>query len=438
VYSETNGTFLPGYLQTPGFLGTAKPTIGYTFGSQSDVRELAAKNGWLTAFPDFNQQYTTNQTKQLDLSANLEPFNDFKIDLVGFRTYAENYTENYRVEDGEYLSLTPNTYGNFSISSFTLPTAFGKSDESGSQAFDDFRANRLEIARRLAVQNGADPDDVDADGFPKGFGKTSQQVLLPAFVSAYTGQNANKTKLGALRSMPIPNWDIKYSGFMKMNWFKKNFKRFSLTHGYRSSYSIGQFRTNLDFDGIDYSLDYDFQPNEDLDQAGNFKSEKLYSSVTLTEMFSPLFRFDMEMKNSVRILLEMRKDRMLSLSFDNNLMTEIAGNEYVVGLGYRIKDVRIKSKLAGPKKSIVSDLIMSADLSVRDNKTIIRYLDLDNNQITNGQTIWGLKYNAEYAFSKNLTGVFYFDYTFSEYAISTAFPQTTIRSGLTLRYNFGN
>ncbi|WP_028283397.1 T9SS outer membrane translocon Sov/SprA [Olleya marilimosa] len=438
VYSETNGTFLPGYLQTPGFLGTAKPTIGYTFGSQSDVRDLAARNGWLTAFPDFNQQYTTNQTKQLDLSANLEPISDLKIDLVGFRTYAENYTENYRVENGQYLSLTPNTFGNFSISSFTLPTAFGKSDETGSQAFDDFRNNRLAIARRLAVQNGADPNDVDDDGYPKGFGKTSQQVLLPAFVSAYTGQNASKTKLGALRNVPIPNWDVKYSGFMKMNWFKKRFKRFSLTHGYRSSYSIGQFRTNLDYDGIDYGLDYDLQPSEDLDQAGNFKSEKLYSSVTLTEMFSPLFRFDMEMKNSVRILLEMRKDRMLSLSFDNNLMTEIAGNEYVVGLGYRIKDLRIKSNLAGPKKAIVSDLIMSADLSVRDNKTIIRYLDLENNQITNGQTIWGLKYNAEYAFSKNLTGVFYFDYSFSEYAISTAFPQTTIRSGLTLRYNFGN
>ena len=120
------------------------------------------------------------------------------------------------------LSLTPNTYGNFSISSFTLPTAFGKSDETGSQAFDDFRTNRLEIARRLAVKMVSDPNDVDADGYPKGFGKTSQQVLLPAFVSAYTGQNANKTKLGALRNVPIPNWDIKYSGFMKMKWFKKN------------------------------------------------------------------------------------------------------------------------------------------------------------------------------------------------------------------------
>ncbi|TYC10708.1 cell surface protein SprA [Bizionia gelidisalsuginis] len=437
-YSETNGTYIPGYLNTPGFVGTLKPTLGYTFGSQNDVRELAARNGWLTVFPDFNEQYTKNRTEQLDISANLEPFNDLKIDLVGFRTYAENYTENYRITDGLYESLTPNTFGNISISTFTLPTAFGKSNDVSSDAFTDFRENRLVIAQRLARERGADANAVDAEGYPLGFGKTSQAVLLPAFVSAYTGQKAEKAKLGAIKNFPIPNWDIKYTGLMKVKWFKDRFKRFSLSHGYRSSYTINQFRTNLDFSGIDYGLDYNTQPAEDIDQAGNFKNENLYSNVNLTELFSPLIRVDFEMKNSVKVLLELKKDRLLSLSFDNNLMTEIQGNEYVLGLGYRFKDVRIKTKLAGPKKSIVSDLIMEANISVRDNKTIIRYLDVDNNQITNGQTIYGLKYNANYSFSKNLTGIFYFDYTFSEYAISTAFPQTTIRSGLTLRYNFGN
>ena len=437
-YSENNGTFLPGYLQTPGFIGTLKPTLGYTFGSQSDVRELAARKGWLTVFPEFNQQYTQNQTKQLDISANLEPFNDLKIDLVGFRTYAKNYTENYIIEDDVYHSLTPNSFGNFSISTFTLPTAFGKSDEVSSEAFEEFSKNRLIIAQRLARERGANPNNVDADGYPLGFGKTSQAVLLPAFVSAYSGQKAEKAKLGALRNVPIPNWDVKYTGLMKFKWFKNRFKRFSLSHGYRSSYTINQFRTNLDFNGIDYAVEYDSQPADDLDQSGNFKNENLYSNVNLTELFSPLVRIDFEMKNSVKVLLEVQKDRLLSLSFDNNLMTEIQGKEYKLGLGYRFKDVRIKSKLAGPKKSIVSDLIMEANLSVRDNKTIIRYLDLENNQVTNGQTIYGFKYNANYSFSKNLTGIFYFDYTFSEYAISTAFPQTTIRSGITLRYNFGN
>ncbi len=144
------------------------------------------------------------------------------------------------------------------------------------------------------------------------------------------------------------------------------------------------------------------------------------------------------MKNSVKVLAEIKTDRLLSLSFDNNLMTEIQGEEYTLGLGYRIKDFRIRSKLAGPRQIIKSDLNMRADISVRDNKTIIRYLDLENNQVTAGQTIWGVKYTADYAFSKNLTAIFYFDYTFSDFAISTSFPQTSVRSGITLRYNFGN
>jgi len=441
-YTETNGTFLPGYTQTPGFIGTLKPTLGYTFGSQSDIRYLAASRGWLTLYPDFNQQYTETHTKQLDISASLQPVTDLQIDVIGNRTYYENYTENFRVNnnagDLQYESLTPNTFGNFNISTLLIKTAFSVSDENTSDAFNDFRTNRLTIARRLAQERGADVNDVDADGYPNGFGKNSQAVLLPAFLAAYTGQDASKVKLGAFRNVPIPNWDLKYTGFMKFAWFKKNFRRFSVNHGYRSTYTINQFRSNLDFNGIDYGLDYASQPNDDLDQSGNFKNQILYSNINLAEMFSPLIRIDMEMQNSIKILAEIKKDRLLSLSFDNNLMTEIQGNEYILGLGYRIKDLRIRSNLAGPSQRIVSDLNMKADVSIRDNKTIIRYLDLENNQITSGQTIWMVKYSADYAFSKNLTALFYFDYSFSEYAISTAFPQTTIRSGFTLRYNFGN
>ncbi len=433
-YAETNGTYLPGYLQTPGFIGTLKPTAGFTFGSQNDVRNMAARRGWLTLYPDFNEQYRVNKTRQLDYSANIEPFNDLKIDLVGNRMYSENYTENYRINDLgselEYESLTPNAFGNFNISTVLIKTAFSASDEIQSQTFDDFRTNRLKVANRLAEEfygNTAFP--VDAEGYPVGFGKNSQSVLLPSFLSAYSGQKAEKVSLSAFRDVPIPNWDVKYTGLMNLKWFKSKFKRFSIVHGYRSNYTINQFRSNLDYDANNPTA---------VDQSGNFKNEKLYSNINLSEMFSPLFRIDMEMKNSIKILMEMKKDRLLSLSFDNNLMTEIQGNEYIVGLGYRIKDVRIKSKLAGPKKRIVSDLNMKADVSVRDNKTIIRYLDLENNQITSGQTIWSAKFSTDYAFSKNLTGIFYFDYAFSEYAISTAFPQTTIRSGITLRYTFGN
>jgi cell surface protein SprA len=445
-YSENNGMYLPGYLNTPGFIGTLKPTVGFTFGSQSDIRYLAARRGWLTTFDEFNQQYTATSIKQLDLSASLQPVKDLKIDIVGNRAYYENFTENYFVENGIYNPLTPNTFGNFNISTVLIKTAFNKSDELSSPAFEDFRTNRLKIADRLAEKfYGNTTYTRDAEGYPLGFGKNNQKVLLPAFLAAYSGQDANKITTSAFRNVPIPNWDLKYTGFMKFNWFKKRFKRFSITHGYRSAYTINQFNTNLnlnlnpdDNEAPVAGIPYENQPNAAFDQSGNLKNERLFSNINLTELFSPLVRIDLEMKNSVRIQAEVKKDRMLSLSFDNNLVTEVQGNEYIIGLGYRIKDLRIRSKLAGPKKRIVSDLNMKADVSVRDNKTIIRYLDLENNQITSGQTIWGLKYTADYAFSKNLTGIFYFDYTFSDYAISTAFPQTTIRSGFTVRYNFGN
>jgi len=330
-YQENNGTYLPGYLETPGFLGTVQPTFGYTIGSQSDIRQLAASKGWLTVYQDFNEQYLETHNKQLDISANLEPTADLKIDLIFNRLYSESLSENFVVDqinnDYQYQSLTPNTYGNFNISTLLIKTAFGKSDETSSKAFDEFKANRLIVSRRLATSAGVDmsnPDNFeggDINGYALGFGKTSQAVLLPSFLSAYQGVGANDVSLGAFRDVPLPNWDLKYTGFMKMAWFKKNFKRFSIGHGYRSTYTINQFSTNLDYNTVNYSLDYEDQPDYVFNQSGNYKSENLYSNINLTEMFSPLIRLEFEMQNSVKILAEVRKDRLLSLSFDNNLMT---------------------------------------------------------------------------------------------------------------------
>ena len=74
----------------------------------------------------------------------------------------------------------------------------------------------------------------------------------------------------------------------------------------------------------------------------------------------------------------------------------------------------------------------------RKNITLLRNLEYDNNQVTAGQTLMSIKFSANYNLSKNLTSIFFYDHNFSEFAISTAFPQTSIRSGITIRYNFGN
>ena len=179
------------------------------------------------------------------------------------------------------------------------------------------------------------PGTLDEDGFPAKYGKTQQDVLLPAFFAAYTGQDVNRVNLDVFRQIPIPNWNIKYTGLMKNKWFKKKFKRFSLQHGYRAAYSINSFQTNLekqqlikDDQNDPINAIYPVDPeNED------FLSDLILNNVVLNDAFNPLIRVDFEMQNSISVLAEVRTDRTLSLSFDNNLMTEINGKEYTLGFG---------------------------------------------------------------------------------------------------------
>ncbi len=437
-YEDTRGTFLPGYLQDVGFIGTLKPSALFTFGSQKDIRELAASKGWITLYQQYNQQYLTNEIKTLSFQADIDLLPDLTIELNADRSYAHNYAENFRVDPStmQYRSLTPHGYGNFSISTIMIGTAFQHSDEVGSEAFEQFRENRLVIANRLATAAGidlSDPSNINPEtGFPIGYGRTSQQVLLPAFLAAYTGESASSVSLGTFRDTPLPNWNIKYTGLMRLKFFRDNFRRFSIQHGYSSGYTINQFSSNLSYNQNDpYGL-------YNRDQNGNFKSETLISNINLVEQFSPLIKLDMEMKNSVSILAQVDKDRALSLSFDNNLLTEIQGMEYRFGLGYRIKDLKVTTHIDGKRRVLSSDLNLKADISYRRNKTIVRYLDLNDSQVTTGQDRWEVHFTADYALSRQLTAIFYYDHNFSKYFVSTAFPQTTVRTGIKLRYNFGN
>jgi cell surface protein SprA len=431
-YTYNSGTILPGYTPGVGFLGSSRPSLGFIFGSQDDVRYEAAKNGWLTNYPDFNQNFTQVTNKLFKATANVDLFPDLKIDLTLDRAFSENFSEQYDVTDGVYNARSPYNTGIFSISAVLIKTSFATSDENSSAAFDDFRMNRLTVANRLAIERGIDinnPLNRDAEGFPLGYGKNNQAVLLPAFLAAYSGGDASAVSLGIFRSFPIPNWAIKYNGLMRYGVFKKNFKRFSLQHNYRASYTINAFRSNFEYDNA---------PNG-VDASGNFFNQTIMSNINLVEQFSPLLRMDFELKSSLKVLTEIKKDRALSMSFDNNLLTEVKGVEYIVGLGYRFKDVIFSSRLAdNPTGIIKSDINLAADIGYRNNQTIVRYLDYDNNQLAGGQNIWSIKVKADYAFSKNLTAIFYYDHSFSKAVISTSFPLTNVRSGFTIRYNFGN
>ncbi|WP_209405133.1 cell surface protein SprA [Pseudozobellia sp. WGM2] len=431
-YNESSGKVLPGYTQSVGFVGSLKPSLGFVFGSQADVRFDAARKGWLIGFNEFNEQYIENVNKQLSITATAQPLKDLTIDLSADRQYSNSYQENYDVDLwSQDINPLGNEYGNFSISTSMIGTVFGKSDEFDSETFQEFKENRIIIANRLEADRGNKSEGViDDDNFPDRYGKTQQDVLLPAFFAAYTGQDAERVNLDAFRKIPIPNWNIKYTGLMRNKWFKKKFQRFSVSHGYRAAYSINSFQTNLE--------KVQLGPNAVDPETQDLMPDLLLNNVVLNDEFNPLVRLDFEMKNSVSVLAEMRSSRILALSFDNNLMTETNGDEYTLGLGYRFKDVKFVTNIGGNKTRLKGDLNLKADLTLRDNITIIRNLDIDNNQITSGQNLLSIKFTADYALTKNLNALFFYDHSFSKFAVSTAFPQTTINSGFTLRYNFGN
>ena len=191
---------------------------------------------------------------------------------------------------------------------------------------------------------------------------------------------------------------------MNIKSLKKIFNRFSLTHAYRSSYTINNFQTNLD---------YDPSIPDQVDDGGNFIPSTLFSNLNLVEQFNPLIRIDLELKNSFKFLAELKTDRALSLSLDNNLLTESSGQEYIVGMGYRLKDLRFNTRIGGRRKTLKGDLNIKADLSYRNNITVLRNLEINDNQVTAGQTLWSIKLTADYALSRNLTSQFFYDHNFS-------------------------
>ena len=299
-----------------------------------------------------------------------------------------------------------------------IRTAFGGNSE---ETFKQFKDNRAIISERLAADNNVPID---------GYGPNNQKVMLPAFVAAYSGDDASSVNMNAFRDTPLPNWTMIYKGLMRLDWFKKNFQSFSITHGYSSAYSINNFTNNL--------LYNDSDPYANADLSGNYINEIIYTNVNVIEEFSPLIQVDLKMRNSFSLKGEIRKNRALNLNFNNNTLTEMRGKEYIVGVGYRFKNVNMRFKFDGKNNSIKGDLNLRADFSLRDDITVIRDVDKDNNQVTGGQNIFSLKFLADYALSRNFTASVYYDQNSSRYAISTNFPRNSFSTGIMVRYNLGN
>jgi cell surface protein SprA len=456
-YSISGGTVLPGFLPAPKLFGGSKyttdqnifgnnniqsfaPGVPFLFGWQDEKFPItAAKNGWITTDSKLNVPYTINTSDGFRLNSTIEPLPDLRIELNADRTFSKNIKEffSFNSNTGVFEGNSRTEGGNFSMSTFTWGTAFfsfgKKNTAQSSAAFEQFKENRIVIAQRLAGQRIANatydynPGKINPEtGFPYGYGPTSVEVMVPAFLAAYQKRDPNKVSLSMFPSIKNirPNWRITYDGMAtEIPGLNKFIKSLNFTHSYRSSYNVGAFLTNLNYltenDGFSYMRDIQ----------DNFIPAYEFNSVTISEAFSPLINIDIMWVNELTTRAEIKRSRTLNMSFSNNQLTESLNNEYIFGLGYRFTHMDLIIKTKNSQKSYSNDLNVTADISVRKNETILRKLVEDDNQITAGTSVLSIKTTADYALSDRFQVRLFFDKV-----INTPYTSVTFRTANT---NFG-
>ena len=431
-YSENNSMMLPGFTPRPDFMGNRwsdkAPGIGFIFGDQRDIRTDAVSYNWLSKDTLLNNPFQTRFTKTLTVKGRMEPLRNLIIDISADRSESEDHSEFFKAgSDGTFHTSAPQNNGNFSMTFMMLKTSFRKDDNNYiSSSFEQFKANRLTVAERLAHANPNWPGTYDPSGFPTGYGATSQEVLIPAFISAYSGKDPVKVSTNAFPKLPLPNWRITYTGLGDMEGLKDIFQSISISHSYRASYSVGSYLSNLNF------VEKDGFPS--LIERGNFVSQKRIDLISVTEQFAPLVSVDMTWKNSLTSHIEFKRMRNLSLSFVNNQLTEITLNEYLIGMGYKLKNLKfIKvSGSTGRSSKVSSDLNIKLDLSLKDDKTILRRIDQDINQISAGKQLVSINFSSDYQLSQRVNMRFFFDKAVSKPYITTL--SSTTSGGISITF----
>ena len=159
------------------------------------------------------------------------------------------------------------------------------------------------------------------------------------------------------------------------------------------------------------------------------------SSVSLTEQFSPLIGINAAMKNSMTAKLEYRKQRNLALNLSSTQMVEANSDEFVLGFGYLLKDFDVILKMKNNDQSrIKNDLKLSADLSYKDIKTLLRKIDENLTQASNGNKMFSLKILADYVFSSKVNIQVFFDRQMTTPLISTTFPVSSTNFGVNFKF----
>lgn len=440
-YNESNGTILPGYRSGTSMFGLDFYQSGvgpdFVFGRQYSDVDLANKivqNKWLVKDSTMNTLFMRTHTSNLTANATYEPFKGFRVTLTANRTYAENYQTNYRYVESQsdFIAQNPLSMGNFTMSYMSILTSFGGNGPNfTSRLFAEMLQYRSVISARIA-QTGGFAYNPNAQ-YQVGFGKTQQDVMLYAFLAAYTGTDPNNVSMNLFPDVPIPNWRVQFDGLKNIPAIKKVMKNIVLTHAYQSTYSLAGFQSNYVYNDKN-SAYWDANPFgfTERDDNGNYISRYFLNSVSIVESFNPLIKVDMTFNNSLTANVEIKSSRNISLNFPNNQITENNTFEIIVGAGYVIQDMKLPFRMMG--KSIVGNLNIRFDFGLRENSTVIRKITEEVELITAGQQAITIKGYAEYQLNKSLSARIFVDQLINNPFVANQYPTSNTNAGLSIRF----
>ncbi|RKD91919.1 cell surface protein SprA [Mangrovibacterium diazotrophicum] len=463
VYSSSDGTVLPGFMPEPSVFGSAHydpdpsmfgeiastnaPGLPFLFGWQDeDFARKAALKGWITKDTTLNSPYIMSHNEAWSFQASLVPIPNLNVNLSGSRSASENSSEYYLydVENDVFNPSNRTVSGNFTMSINTWRTAFEKIGDASvetPEAYQNMLDYRETIARRLAARRvanaeaGYNPEDNNPETeFPWGYGPTSQEVLIPAFIAAYTGQSPDKVSLNPLPSLKYlrPNWRITYDGLVsKIKGLNRVAKSISLSHSYRSTYNIGSYSTNLDYDDTEFGDGWSYVMNS---STGDFVSQYDISSVSITEQLNPLINLDVTWLNDLSTSIEINRTRNLTVSFSTDQLTEVQSREISVGLGYRFPRMDLILKSKSGQKAYSNDLNIKIDMSFKKNKTVLRDIAEEDDQLSAGQNAVTLKTSADYQLSDRFQLKLYYDKVINNPFTSSSYPSSTTSFGMSFRF----
>lgn len=301
-----------------------------------------------------------------------------------------------------------------------IKTAFSKEDDQGvSDVFKQFESNRLVIAKRIAAEKGIPLSHPDS--FPTGYGGFQQDVLIPAFLSAYSGESADKTSLSAFRNFPLPNWRVTYNGLSKLKFLKDYASNINIQHSYQSTYTVGGFQTVVDTTR-NTTLSNDFSP------------DLVIRTISLVERFGPFIGIDVTLVNNLTTSFKYNQDRTLNFALGNRQVNEQRGSEFVFGIGYRTTKLTLPFKSRGRKIVLDNDINFRFDFTIRENVTRIRNLDRPNNDPVLGQSIISIKPTIDYMINEKLMLRIFYDRRQTNPFTSNSFPTIITSGGFSIRY----